>query len=498
MPMAAVLLIAAVAVLGSGGRSPHSDPNAESQGPAVAALSVEPRVGEWCSPVGCEFHVELSGPGGPWQGRLDHAELGVLTGITPRLPAQLSPGTYSLRAEIHVFGDAIYPGETGPRDLGTTATCSADFTVIPETRTVASTLGFWLDRCSAGAVAIGDPASAATLNLESGIDGDCGEFGCEYRARLSGPGGSWESVIRSPNPPDQIAPGPDLPPVLAPGTYVLEASSHLMSDEAFPGVGHRQEVSVAATCSSEFVVAADTGSVAATVTYDAERCSVSVETTVRASDPSAAPPEATPDGSPAAPPQVICEPNPTNQPGLQCAAAIDAALATLGVDHPPIEKLHFYHSCWSTEGSIVDCAVQLMGIVEITFVDGTEMIVFGVFGFPGDTTVELLQPSTGITNPDITCFLSEPVTICRQYIDAALSALGPVHSPIKEIVVHRICLAPYPEPTHPCGAPIVQVTFAAQRGSEPAEFTVSFLITPGPDGPLASMLGTGPSQVPIE
>ncbi len=166
-PLAAVLVIAAVAVSGGGGQPPSFQPPSASvgspgpstgpMGPGVAALSVQATVGEWCSPGGCEFHVELEGPGGPWSGQLDQAELGDPTGITPSLPEELPVASYSLRAEIHVIGDAVYPGETGPRDLGISATCAADFQVTPETQTVDVTLSFWLDRCSAGAVATAEP-----------------------------------------------------------------------------------------------------------------------------------------------------------------------------------------------------------------------------------------------------------------------------------------------------------------------------------------------------
>lgn len=406
VPLAAVLIIATAAILAAGAQPLGQDPNAGSQGPTRAALTVDARVSEWCSPGGCAFQVELSGPGGPWRGQLDDAELGGRTGITPGLPELLAAGSYALSAEIHVFGDAIYPGETGPRDLGTTATCTSEFMVTPETRSVAATLGFWLDRCSVGTVAAADPGSLAALEVETTIDGACGDFGCDYRVALSGPGGSWQTVLRSQKPSSQLVAGPSMPSTLAPGAYRLEASSHRMSEEPQPGVGHQQELGVAGTCSVDFEIASDTGSVGALVTYDAERCAISVDFTDKA-------PEASPGPS---------EPSPVASPA------------------------------------------------------GT---------LPG-------SPST---SPEINCFSVEPVTTCAPYIDAALEALGPDRSSIVKIVVHSICAAPYPPPAS-CARPTVQVTFSAQRGLTPAEFTVRFSITFGPNGPGATLQGTDPRWGP--
>ena len=418
IPLAAVLVIAAAAVWAGGGGPPSRDPNAGSQGPSVATFVVEALVNEPCGPIGCAFHVELRGPGGPWRGVLDYAELGVVRDVTPSLPETLGTGSYVLQASIHVISDAIEPGQVEGRDLGTTATCSADFVVTADAQAVTADLGFWLDRCSVGAVAAAGPGSLAAFDLGTTFAGACGAVGgCEYRVVLSGPSGSWQAALRSPKPASQLAIGPDLPAKLAPDFYRLEASSHPMSEEVAPGAGHQRELGVAATCSADFLVASDSDRVGAAVTYDGETCSVSVETTVRAPEASGSPPDASPIDGPFASPQVTCEPGSTDLPGLDCAT-------------------------------------------------------------------------------EITCFFGEPASTCEQYIDAALEALGPGQPPIKEIVVHRICAAPYPEPIPPCGTLIVQVTFPARGGFEPAELTVSFSITPGPDGPVATLLGSNSSQEP--
>jgi hypothetical protein len=402
MPLAAVLAIAAVAVSGGGSQRPPLDPTASigsstgPAGPGIAALSIQSTVNEWCSPGGCDFHVDLQGPGGSWRGVLDSAELGAPRGISPRLPAELAAGAYTLRAEIHVFGDAVYPGETGPRDLGTTATCSAAFEVLPDTRAVDATMSFWLDRCSVGAVQAVDAASLAAFGVLPTIGGDCGEFGCEYRVLLSGGGGSWQTVIRTPKPADQLAAGVGLPPALPRGTYVLEASAHLMSEEPFPGVGHQHETGVAGACSGEFVVAEDTGRVVTSITYDAESCSVDVESSTRVAEASQPPFEPSPIESPAGSPQVTCEPNPTDLPGLDCETAIDAALASAG-DQRPIEKLRFFHSCWTTDGSLAECAIQAMGIVEITFADAAQVERYGVSGLPWTGVAAVLLTPAGKT-----------------------------------------------------------------------------------------------------
>ena len=200
-------MIGATAILGTGtGPRPiTSDVAGTPAGPAQARLSVDAAVFEWCSPGGCEFHVDLEGPGGPWQGQLGFANLGERAPISPALPSILAAGTYSLRTEIHVFGDAIYPGETGPRDLGTTATCTSNFVVEPDTQVVAVTLGFWLDRCAAGTVTTPNPSMLAGFSVFPFIDGVCGGAGgCDYRYELSGPGGTWAAIPESVKPGSQL------------------------------------------------------------------------------------------------------------------------------------------------------------------------------------------------------------------------------------------------------------------------------------------------------
>ena len=287
LPVAAALVIAAVSIAGWGGGprpsvepSGSSGPIAGSAGPANAQLTVEARVGEWCHQIGgCEFHVTLTGPGGPWQGKLDHETLGSPTEITPRLPELLSPGSYVLSAEIHLFGDGIPEGATGPPDLGTIGTCSSEFVVRPETNRVQATLGFWLDRCSAGALVTPDRIPMAGFTVVPTISGDCGEFGCEYRVRLVSSGSSWQTVVRTPKLPDELVTGSGLPEALTPGSYVVEASSHRMSDEPFPGAGHRSEKGIAATCASEMPVDERTV-VEATVRFFDETCLITISSRV--------------------------------------------------------------------------------------------------------------------------------------------------------------------------------------------------------------------------
>ena len=94
LPLAAALGMAAIAISGWGGRPQPSDgPTGSSGVPGVGAVpfTIESRIGEWCSQMGgCEFHVELTGPGGPWEGKLDYANLGSPTDPTPRFPARSS------------------------------------------------------------------------------------------------------------------------------------------------------------------------------------------------------------------------------------------------------------------------------------------------------------------------------------------------------------------------------------------------------------------------
>jgi hypothetical protein len=305
VPIAAMLLIGGAAILGSGGgpRPPSGRPSdAAPAGPAVATLQVLAANYETPShPGGLTFRVELQGPGGPWSGQLEYAELGALTSVNPPLPEKLAAGSYLLRTEIRVSGDVIYPGESGPRDYGATATCTSSFVVTPETRVVSMTLGYWADRrCAAGTITAADARTLATFLDMPSYAGACGEDvgGCDYRLTLSGPGGTWGSVYHTVKPPSQLVINPftDLPLMLSPGTYRLDASLHRMSREPEPGVGHQSEIDVAGTCSVEFTVGPEANSVLASIQFQGETCTAGAETDLvpTAPLPSAVGPIATP------------------------------------------------------------------------------------------------------------------------------------------------------------------------------------------------------------
>jgi hypothetical protein len=64
---------------------------------------------------------------------------------------------------------------------------------------------------------------------------------------------------------------------------------------------------------------------------------------------------------------------------LECQPAVQAALAILPVDHAPIALVTFNHNCRDVIGKTVpDCAVQMSGIVEVTFVDGSPPVRIAV------------------------------------------------------------------------------------------------------------------------
>jgi hypothetical protein len=59
-----------------------------------------------------------------------------------------------------------------------------------------------------------------------------------------------------------------------------------------------------------------------------------------------------------------CE-TPPSEPGLHlgCVEAVNAALSVLGSDRPPLKAVIFQYDC---PGNL-DCAVQLSGMVEVTY-----------------------------------------------------------------------------------------------------------------------------------
>jgi hypothetical protein len=324
LPIAAVLVIVAAAVLGGG--SPTQPPaGSGTPEPTTARLIVEPAVFESCGPSGCAYHLFIDGPGVAWHGQLGFAGLGAVSPLAPESPGSLSSGRYAMRAEIHVISDAIEEGQTEPRDLGTTATCTTEVDVPDGTEIVAVSAGFWLDRCAVGALVAADPRTLATFAVVSSFEGKCGgsAAGCEYRLRLSGSGGTWATTLKSPNPPDQVAISPDLVSFLAPGSYRLDASAHRMSDEPAPGAGHRRELSVATTCSVEFTVAGDTTTVDAVVTFAGETCSIEADAIVLGTE---APGLITP-----APTPVPIQCDEAEPSRMTCADIVDAVLEALSL-----------------------------------------------------------------------------------------------------------------------------------------------------------------------
>jgi hypothetical protein len=64
---------------------------------------------------------------------------------------------------------------------------------------------------------------------------------------------------------------------------------------------------------------------------------------------------------------------------LECEPAIRAALAILPRDHPPIALVSFEHGCEDTPRQAVpDCATQMSGYVEVTYVDGSPPVRIAV------------------------------------------------------------------------------------------------------------------------
>jgi hypothetical protein len=64
---------------------------------------------------------------------------------------------------------------------------------------------------------------------------------------------------------------------------------------------------------------------------------------------------------------------------LECEPAIRAALAILPPDHPGIALVSFNHSCDdSLPQAAPDCAIQMSGTVEVTFVDGSPPVRIAV------------------------------------------------------------------------------------------------------------------------
>ncbi len=328
-------------------------------------------------------------------------------------------------------------------------------------------------------------------------------------------------MLRTPKHEDQLATGGGLPAGLAPGSYVIEAASHLMSDEPSPGVGHQHETGLAGTCSSELEVTLEIGLIQAGPEFGGVGCSVYFSTwtdypdTEMPLDVNASVGEDC--GSIGGCAHVLELTGPRagraelrstgGHADMEVGPGLPGSLQT-GL-YSVRAWIHFMsddigngvRSSVRSEFCTLDFRV-LGGERRVTLdvhFDAASCTIEVAFDRPGSPTqpVEEPEPSAGTAEPEITCFFGEPATTCEQYIEAALEALGPDHPPIREILVHNICVLPYPPPDS-CGATVVQITFPAQRGFEPAELVVSFSITPGPNGLVATMLGTFPGQLPAD
>jgi hypothetical protein len=88
----------------------------------------------------------------------------------------------------------------------------------------------------------------------------------------------------------------------------------------------------------------------------------------------------TPSTEATAAPAIQCEPPlDVEGPQLDCHDAIDAALAILPADHPAIATVTFVHDCNDVRFQTnPDCYVQAVGVVTVTFVDGSPRVRIGL------------------------------------------------------------------------------------------------------------------------
>jgi hypothetical protein len=103
-------------------------------------------------------------------------------------------------------------------------------------------------------------------------------------------------------------------------------------------------------------------------------------------------------------PRTECEP-PIEVAGsqLDCDIAIEAALRILPADRPTISRITFHHTCFDElhPNAAVDCAVQVSGIVEVTYVGGQMPALIGVrldeTGQPKAFVLPVRQPAASDT-----------------------------------------------------------------------------------------------------
>lgn len=101
---------------------------------------------------------------------------------------------------------------------------------------------------------------------------ECHSFGgCEYSARIEGPGVATETTFDFAPAEHVLAIGAGMPHELADGTYTVTFTSKLMSDLIANG---QRDSFLDATCGTEFVVGPGQSSVAVRVVFSPQRCGV--------------------------------------------------------------------------------------------------------------------------------------------------------------------------------------------------------------------------------
>jgi hypothetical protein len=147
-------------------------------------------------------------------------------------------------------------------------------------------------------------------------------------------------------------------------------------------------------------------------------------------DPSASPDE-TPSPSnlvlPSEPP-TTCE-APIDVPGsqLDCHSAVRAALAILPAVRPTMTGIDFSHTCFDERhpDAVIDCAVQMFGIVQVTYVGGSTPILIGVRAGEGGELLAFLLPGVEVGIPTF--------ALERTPADLGCDAMAP---PYRSLVIH--------------------------------------------------------------
>lgn len=152
-------------------------------------------------------------------------------------------------------------------------------------------------------------------------------------------------------------------------------------------------------------------------------------------EPRPADPSASPEGTPspsnlvlASEPPTTCE-APIEVPGsqLDCYSAVHAALAILPAVRPTITGIDFQHSCFDERhpDAVIDCAVQMFGIVRVTYDGGSVPILIGVRIGEGGELLAFLLPGLDVGIPT---FVLE-----RAPADLGCDAMAPTY---RSLVIH--------------------------------------------------------------